>query len=286
VEASVKSTRELLEKKGDIHEANVLRTGTLGSAATFAGEATAAMRARYREFGEPVYFPSMEECWRQLDQGAVDAVILGIERTGQPHHGQAIVSYGFYVVREIVLPVRCNLYVKPGTQKKDIRKIVGHGSIRQCQPYLAREFPGIPAEQHGLNSVEAGREVLAGDGSLAVVGSLSLPRILTGLEVFAESIDDGALSRWWAVAKKSTFHQSPFTLVLTGRIGPDGQLGELIHSLRSSEYGLKTIAGFPTNMGISVYDYLMTFNGNGRLDDIKNVVSRFSGIRIAGAFAD
>ena len=32
------------------------------------------MRERYPEFSEAVYFPSMDDCWRELKQGTVDAV--------------------------------------------------------------------------------------------------------------------------------------------------------------------------------------------------------------------
>ena len=56
-----------------------IKIGTLGSAATFAGEATSRMRERHPEFSEAVYFPSMDDCWRELKQGTVDAVILGVE---------------------------------------------------------------------------------------------------------------------------------------------------------------------------------------------------------------
>lgn len=61
-------------------QTKTLRLGTLGGAATFAGEATRSMRARYPEFGEPTYFPSMEACWAALKAGEVDVLTLGSER--------------------------------------------------------------------------------------------------------------------------------------------------------------------------------------------------------------
>ncbi len=81
-----------------------------------------------------------------------------------------MITHGFYVIGELSQPLKCNLYVKPGTLKSNISKITGHGSIYQCTAYLDREFPGIPREAHGLNSVEAAKAVMAGDGTLAVVG--------------------------------------------------------------------------------------------------------------------
>ena len=75
-----------------------MRIGTLGGSATFAGEATEAIRARHPEFSEPHYFKSMDDCWNELASGTVDAVVLGAERTGQPHHGAAVAMRGFYVM--------------------------------------------------------------------------------------------------------------------------------------------------------------------------------------------
>jgi prephenate dehydratase len=258
--------------------------GTLGSAATFAGEATERMRKAYPEFGEPVYFPSMDACWLGLKNGVVDVVILGTERTGQPHHGDAVITHGFWVIGESSQPLKCSLYVKPGSAKTSIRKISGHGSIYQCAVWLDREFPGIPREAHGLNSVEAAKAMIAGDGTMAVVGSESLPKMVAGLEEIASDIDDGAISNWWAVSNKQRFSDEPDSLVITSRCGPDGQLGELIVAIARIGYTLQTAAAFPVNSGVKVYHYMLAFSGKGVRKDVENVIGHFSGTRLAGAF--
>ena len=263
---------------------NKLKIGTLGSAATFAGEATRSMRELYPEFSEPVYFPSMDDCWEELKRGSVDAVIIGVERTGQPHLGGPVVTYGYYVIGELSQPLQCNLYVRPGTRKSNIRRITGHGSVFQCTAYLDREFPGVPREAHGLNSVEAAKAVMAGDGTLAVVGSRSLPRIVGGLEEIGTDIDDGAIASWWAVARQPLFSDAPDVLIIESRCAPDGQLGRLIGALADAGYLLQTAAAFPVNSGVSVYDYLLTFGGKGTRSSVEKVVASFSGTRLAGAF--
>jgi len=264
--------------------AGTISIGTLGSAATFAGEATSSMRELYPEFGEPVYFPSMDACWQELQRGTVDAVIIGAERTGQPHQGEPVLTQGYYVIGELSQPLKCNLYIKPGAAKSRIRKITGHGSVFQCTAYLDREFPGIPREAHGLNSVEAAKAVMAGDGTLAVVGSRSLPRVVSGLEEIGKDIDDGAIASWWAVAKQSLFSDAPDVLVIESRCGPDGQLGRLIGTVADAGYLLQIAASFPVNTGVSVYDYLLTFGGKGTRSSVEKAVARFSGTRLAGAF--
>lgn len=260
-----------------------MRIGTLGGNATFAGEATEASRARHPEFSAAHYFKSMEDCWNELANGAVDAIVLGAERTGQPHHGAAIAMRGFYVMDMMALPLSCNLYAKPGTRRQAIRKITGHGSINQCVPWLEANFPGVPREMHPLNSVAAAKDVLAGDGMSAVVGSRSLPAAVPGLETMAERIDDGSLAHWWLVSAQPHFSERPATIVVTGAFGADGRLGELIAALQGAGYRLATIAGFPVPRGLSNYHYLARFNGQGERATVEAVVAPF-GARLAGAF--
>lgn len=260
-----------------------MRIGTLGSSATFAGEATEAIRARHPEFSAPYYFKSMEDCWDGLAKGTVDAIVLGVERTGQPHHGAPLALRGFYVADMIALPLLCNLYVKPRTLRQSIRKITGHGSIMQCVPWLEEHFPGIPREKHRFNSVEAAKDVLEGDGTSAVVGSRALIGAVPGLEVMAERIDDGSLSNWWLVSAKPHFNERPAAVVIVGEFGPDGRLGELIAAVRGTGYQLATIAGFAVPHGISTYQYLARFDGQGRCADVEGTIAPF-GARLAGAF--
>ncbi len=268
-----------------MQRAATLSIATLGGEATFAGEATSHMRALYPELGEPQYLPSMDDCWMALKAGRVDVVVLGTERTGQPHHGQAIVAHGFYVMGESIQPLRCNLYVKPGSSAKDIRKITGHGSIHQCTQYLDREFPGVPRIAHGLNSVEAARAVMAGDGTVAVVGTASLPRVVPGLATLAEHIDDaGALCAWWAVSRRPMFSERPEVVIVTARCGAEGRLGALIADVQDTGYRLQTAAGFAVNEGVSVYDYLLRFGGRGEHAAVEQALARHPGARLAGAY--
>lgn len=261
-----------------------LNIGTLGSPATFAGEATRGMRRLYPEFSEPAYFPSMDACWDALAAGKVDAVVLGAERTGQPHGCHAVVTRGFYVFGEYAQPLACNLYVKPGAKKENIKLITGHGSVFQCTAWLEREFPGVKREAHGLNSVEAAKAMMAGDGSIAVVGSRSLPQLVAGLETRATAIDDGAVSSWWAVSKLPPFTDRPDRLVIASRCGADGTLGDLIDAARSEGYKLMTAAAFAVDQGVSIYDYLLSFSGAGTLDRVQKAIATFADTRLAGAY--
>ena len=264
-----------------------LKVATLGSAGTFAGEATTIMCAKNPQFGAVVYRPSMEACYAALDAGEVDVAILGQERTGQPHPGKEVLVQGYTIVMQETVPLACNLYVKPGAPKAAIRRIVGHGSIHQCTAYLDKYFPGVPREQHHLNSVEAAKEVMAGDGTTAVVGSGSLLKLVGGLETMATGIDSGAAASWWAYAKKPIFSDTPNRLVITARCGPNGELGELITGILGAGFRLRTMGSFAVNQGVYIYDYVMTFAGSGSpvsIAAIEATLKRFPSARLAGAF--
>ena len=261
-----------------------IRIGTLGSAATFAGEATRGMRRLYPEFSEPAYFPSMDACWDALAANSVEAVVLGAERTGQPHGCRAVVTRGFCVFGSHAQPLACNLYVKPGARNEDIRLITGHGSVFQCTAWLDRHFPGVPREAHGLNSVEAAKAMLAGDGTMAVVGSQSLPQAVTGLETRATAIDDGAVASWWAVSQSPRYDAAPDRAVVALRCGADGTLGRIVVALDGAGFTLTTAGAFAVDEGVSVYDYLLSFAGSGTLAVLQKALAPFAAARLAGAW--
>lgn len=188
------------------------------------------------------------------------------------------------MIGELTQPLGCNLYFTPGAVKSRIRRISGHGSTYQCLAWLEREFPGVPRDLHGLNSLAAGREALAGDGTTAVVGTRSLPGTLPDLQLFAQDIDAEALSSWWAISDKPVFSERPRQLIVVGKFGADGGLGDLIAAVSGKGFRLTTTAAFPVEEGISIYDYLLNFAGAGELAVIKRLLSAFPGTRLAAAF--
>lgn len=260
-----------------------LVVGTLGSAATFAGEATALMTRRHPRYHEVRYFESLEALWAALETGAVNAIVIGIERTGQNHEGMPIVQHGYHVHDQLYLPIACNLYVKPGTRAKDVVRITGHGSIHQCKRYLDRHFPSVPREVHALNSVAAARDLLLGDGTVAVVGSRSVPDLVPGLEILAEDIGDGAVSGWWLISREEKLSPLPSTVIVSGTFRPDGELGRLANELSTVGLSLTIAASFASGE-VSTYLYLLTFTGGpADLEEVRAIVSTHTSARLAGA---
>jgi hypothetical protein len=258
----------------------------LGSAATFAGEATAVLRGFYPEFGSPQFFPSMSDCWDAIAERRIDVGVLGVERTGQAHHGEEVLRRNLYVCASIALPLRCCLYVKKGASTAAVESIAGHGSIYQCGAYLDAHFPGLPRTMHEQNSVEAAREIVRGRGNVALVGSRTVGRVVDGLDLIAQDIDDGAISNWWAISAVPYFDAEPNQLIVAGRIGPDGTLGRLTRELHAVGFNLVGAAPFAADHSVSVYDYLLSFSGAGVLETVADTIAAFTGMRVVGAITN
>ena len=196
---------------------------TLGGPSTFAGVATAAFLAGSGRAAWVSYYPTMDAVWQAMGSGDADAIILTAEST---HAGMTDVSRAvlhdseLQVAGEVVLPYHCALLGKPGTSLDKITQVTGHGSLTQCGRYLARHLPRAKVAVHRANSAVAAREVLAGDGSVAVVGSLAAAAE-TGLEILAKDIDDGSLGSWWLIGRATTIPSLGDTAIVANVAGQD-----------------------------------------------------------------
>lgn len=256
---------------------------TLGSALTFAGQATEELVGqRSGRYADPVaYLPTMDAVAEAVLRGDVPVGVLTSEtsRTACTDTAARILAGdGLFVVDEIVVPYHCALLVRPGTRMQDIDHVGGHGSLRQCRRFLAEALPGATVEMHEHNSVVAGREVLEGDGTTAVVGTLALAEEL-GLEVLARDVDDGALGGWWALSAEPTWPDSPDHVAL--RVEGADELESALSLGRDAGLVLRTVTNAPTGT-LFHYRYLVTLrSGAGPLPAA--TLDRF-GATLVGAF--
>ncbi|MET7422163.1 prephenate dehydratase domain-containing protein [Dactylosporangium sp. NPDC005555] len=232
--------------------------GTLGSPLTFAGQATAQLLARRSdEPGEPAYFPTMDAVVAAVLGADIDLGVLTSEtsRTACTDTAARILAgEPLFVVDEIVVPYHCMLLGKPGTALADIRHVGGHGSIRQCRRFLAESLPHAQVEMHEQNSVAAARDVLAGDGTHAVIGTAALGREL-GLEVVAADVDDGAAGGWWALSAKPDRPEGADHAAV--RVTGAEELEDATARARAHGLRLRTVTNQPTGE-LFRYGYLMT----------------------------
>jgi hypothetical protein len=197
------------------------RIATLGGPSTFAGQATTAFLAGAGSTAHVGFYPTMEDVWQALRSGEVDGIILTAEST---HVGMTDVARAvlrdpeLQVLGEVVLPYHCALLGKPGASLDQVTRVTGHGSLAQCRRYLARHLPSAEVAVHKANSVAAARQVLEGDGSLAVVGTLAAAAE-TGLAILAKDVDDGSSGSWWLIGPASTVPAQGDTAIVENSIG-------------------------------------------------------------------
>jgi hypothetical protein len=135
---------------------------------------------------------------------------------------------------------------------------------------------------HALNSVAAAKDVMAADGPWRSLIAFA-PKLVHDLEEIASHRRRGD-QLWWAVTAKPRFSERRPRSSLPRRFGPDGELGDLIAAVSEKGYRLTTAASFPVNEGVSVYDYILSFAGEGQRTEVEQAVARFASARLAGAF--
>jgi hypothetical protein len=131
--------------------------------------------------------------------------------------------------------------------------------------------------------MDAAREVAEGDGSLAVVGT-RITAQLNGLEELASNIDGGSLGSWWALTVRPRYSDTPNRLIVAGRFGGDGQLGDLIASLTRLGHRLRTVYSKHGGARLFEHDYVLAFTGAGQRAPVEQALARFPTARLAGAF--
>src|SRR5689334_18991391 len=144
-----------------------MRLGVLGGATTFAGQAA----EWFRERGELAYFETGAAEWQALASGDIDAFVMLAESstTGPAELARRAAAPDFphYVLAEAQVQYGCLLLARPGS--REIRTILGHGSVSQCVAFLDSHYPGVPVVVEQTSSLDAAGKVLHGDGTLALV---------------------------------------------------------------------------------------------------------------------
>lgn len=223
-----------------------LTVGTLGGPFTFAGQATASLLEARTDYVGPQFFPTMDAVVEAVEDGAVDLGVLTSETSGTAATetvGRLLGGDRLFIVDEIVVPYRCALLVRPGTALDEIRHVGGHGSIRQCGPFLREALPQASVEIHRLNSMQAAREILDGDGTTAVIGTEAVAREF-GLEILVRDVDRGSTAGWWALAseRRSRPEADHLAVIVEGI----DRLSRLLGHLAAVGVAVRSITNGPT----------------------------------------
>jgi prephenate dehydratase len=266
-----------------------LTLSALGGPQTFNGQAAELLFERYPMFEAIVYCPTSEAVMEAALLGKADAA-CGQEQTSRNgfHAGMqariAAPDSPLYVIAEATQRYHCSLLGKPGCELEQVRRIVGHaGSIAHSRPWLERNLPQAKIDTIDTNSLGAASAVLAGDGSIASVGSAALAREF-GLAELVREIDDGSVVNYWAVSLRPVFSPTPTRLVVAGRFGDESGMSGLVLALAHKGYTLQAVYPRATGTALFEYDYVLRFRGTGSLQDVRALLAPMRSARLAGAW--
>ena len=259
---------------------------TLGGPGTFAGQATRAFLARMPGLGPVEYLSTMDEIWAAVSAGAVDSAVLTSETTstGLEEIARHLLGAepGLYVNGEVLVPYHCMLLGRPGTSLDRIRLVLGHGSLVHCRGFLAERLPRATVRMHEANSLAAAAEVLAGDGDVAVVGTL-LSAETNGLAVLARDIDRGSVGAWWIMSRELRVSPRPDVLVVAVSSADQGALGDLLDRARRVGLTLRGLAAAGAGC-LFRYDYLVVLSNQNPSISPRGALAGLTGSRLIGAF--
>ena len=259
---------------------------TLGGPATFAGQATRFVIDRTSEFARVEYLATMDEVWAAVSSGVVDSVVLTGETSNSGLEEMAthllVSETGLYVNGEILVPYRCALLGKPGTRLDRVKLVLGHGSLIHCRAFLSERLPQAEVRVHHQNSLAAAAEVLAGEGDIAVVGTL-LSAQQNGLAVLEPDVDRGSIGAWWVISRELRATPRPGVVVVGVHSAAHGALAELIARMKDVGMTPRSVAAVGTG-SIFRYAYLVVFASQNPSAAPQEAIAGVAGCRLIGAF--
>ena len=172
----------------------MIRVGIQGSHGTFSE--IAAVRYFAGTEAERIGYPNFPAIMKDLDSHQLDYAVLPVENTttGIISRTYDLFQYhDIHAVGEVLVPIKENLIVIPGTKLEDIRHVYSHPeALSQCQHFVAEHPACHPVTyQDTSKSVEFVRN--SGDKSNAALASY-LAAEYYGMSSLLENVNDSTLN--------------------------------------------------------------------------------------------
>lgn len=195
-------------------------------------------------------------------EGGVSATLDNLAR-GKP----------LIIVAEVLLPVQFGLYVRPGTDFADIRRVIAHPhAAAQVRQWLASQLPGAEVTENG-STAGAARTVADPDSGFDAAVCAPIAGGLYGLSAAASEIADNrdALTRFVLVSRpgppppKTGYDKT--SLVTYLREDRSGALLEILEQFASRGVNLCRIESRPTKERLG--SYCFTIDAEGHLSEAR-----------------
>ena len=168
--------------------------------------------------------------------------------------------------REVLLPIRFALLVRPGTAAEDIAFVSGHPhSLPQCRHWLADHLSHAHWRPAASNA-DAAREVAAGTVDAALAGAFAAPTY--GLEVLVDGVQDrdDAITRFVLVgaggAAPAYTGADRTTIVAFELHDHPGALADMLTEFKIRGVNMTRLESRPTGEGLGRYCFSIDFDGH------------------------
>lgn len=225
-------------------------------------------------------YSSIESVFFALTSKEVDKICVPIENSIE---GSVTISMdllvslsGFFVEKEIVLPVEHSLMVNRGQKKENIATIISHPQpLSQARNYIKRKFPNISLQAR-LSTSAAAQDVV-GNNSWAVIGHESLID-LYDLDLLDKGIQDAASNKTRFLILSSASNvpskKDKTSIIFSARKDIPGSLVTILNIFSEHGINLLRIESRPTKIELGEYLFFVDCDGHRDIDPLKSVLQR------------
>jgi prephenate dehydratase len=252
---------------------------------------------------EPVPMATFPSVCAAVEDASVDAGVLPLENSLAGTVGDALDALAegdLRVVGELLLPVRHQLLVVPGTSLERVERVTSHWqALAQCERFLSRRsWQLVPA----ADTAGAARELASsGDPCTAAIASGRAAERY-GLEIVGRDIQDSAhnVTRFAVLARDSGAGLAPRgplapadggereTLITFETGHRPGDLYRALGSLAEAGINLSRIESRPSGSGPWRYRFLVQVAGDEAVEPLAGAIADLrehtSSMRVLGSF--
>jgi prephenate dehydratase len=250
-----------------------MRIAYLGPEGTFSEEA-ALMQARLDD-ATLMPFASIPALVSAVETGLTDRAILPIENSLEGSVSFTldllIDETDLKICNELVVPVRHNLVVVPGSTLSDIKTVTSHPQgLGQCRRFLERCLPGVHQVAALSTATAVEKTIEAGDRTQAAIGTERAAELYDG-QILARDIQDNRsnVTRFFVLAQTDAAPTGAdrTSFCFNVRQNVPGAVHEILSELAVAHIQMTKIESRPTKSALGDYTFLIDVEGH-RLDPV------------------
>ncbi|MGI6668059.1 MAG: prephenate dehydratase [Acetivibrionales bacterium] len=270
----------------------MVRIGYLGPRGTFSHEALKKYMGNAPH--QAMDFQSISEIFEAFGKGLLDEAIVPVENSieGAVSATMDILAHeaGLMVKAELILPIRENLLIKPGTGISDIRYVLSHPQpLGQCRKFLSERLP------HALtkavySTAAAAEEVMNGSGDLAAIGSAAAAEVY-GLEIAVADIhdNDNNQTRFFIIGGTDAARTgNDKTSIVFSTEDKPGSLYRILEIFNLWDINMTRIESRPAKNMLGRYIFFVDIAGHREDENVKDALTmvgkKTSFLRILGSY--